>query len=45
MFVHPGRETPGLVKCVFKSDKARYREAQKWLETWVDLNVPWPASP
>ena len=39
MFVHPGRETPGLVTCVFKKDKARYREAQKWLETWVEHNV------
>jgi 2,4-dienoyl-CoA reductase-like NADH-dependent reductase (Old Yellow Enzyme family) len=40
MFVHPGRETPGLVHCVFKADKEEYRAAQKWVATWVERNLP-----
>ncbi|MDH4209214.1 MAG: NADH:flavin oxidoreductase [Anaerolineae bacterium] len=39
MFVHPGRETPGLVHCVFKADKEKYRAAQEWVATWVERNV------
>ena len=36
MYVHPGRETPGLVHCVFKADKQKYRQAKEWLSTWVE---------
>jgi 2,4-dienoyl-CoA reductase-like NADH-dependent reductase (Old Yellow Enzyme family) len=39
MFVHPGRETPGLVRCVFKEDREQYKAAQAWLATWVEENV------
>jgi len=34
MIVHPGRDEPGLVTCVCKSDKKQHRMAQKWLATW-----------
>jgi 2,4-dienoyl-CoA reductase-like NADH-dependent reductase (Old Yellow Enzyme family) len=39
MFVHPGRETPGLVRCVFKGDRDQHKAAQAWLATWVEENV------
>jgi 2,4-dienoyl-CoA reductase-like NADH-dependent reductase (Old Yellow Enzyme family) len=39
MFVHPGKPGPGLVRCVFKHDKAQHRMAQKWLASWVERNV------
>jgi 2,4-dienoyl-CoA reductase-like NADH-dependent reductase (Old Yellow Enzyme family) len=39
MFVHPGREAPGLVRCVFKEDRDQYKAAQAWLATWVEENV------
>ncbi len=39
MFVHPGREKPGLVHCVFKADRGMYRDALEWVETWVEQNV------
>jgi 2,4-dienoyl-CoA reductase-like NADH-dependent reductase (Old Yellow Enzyme family) len=39
MFVHPGSETPGLVRCVFKEDREQYKAAQAWLATWVEENV------
>lgn len=34
MIVHPGRDEPGLVTCICKSDKKQHRMAQKWLATW-----------
>ncbi len=34
MIVHPGRDEPGLVACICKSDKKQHRMAQKWLVTW-----------
>jgi 2,4-dienoyl-CoA reductase-like NADH-dependent reductase (Old Yellow Enzyme family) len=36
MIVHPGRDEPGLVTCVCKSDKKQHRMAQKWLVTWKE---------
>lgn len=40
MFVHPGRETPPPVRCVFKADKKMYEDAQTWVKNWVHQNVP-----
>ena len=39
MYEHPGRETPDVVACVFKADKAKYKDSQRWLATWVEENV------
>jgi 2,4-dienoyl-CoA reductase-like NADH-dependent reductase (Old Yellow Enzyme family) len=39
MIVHPGREAPGLVTCVFKHDKQQHKLAQEWLASWVEENV------
>jgi 2,4-dienoyl-CoA reductase-like NADH-dependent reductase (Old Yellow Enzyme family) len=39
MHVHPGRDEPGVVTCVFKKDKQQHREAQQWLASWVEKNV------
>ncbi len=39
MIVHPGREYAGLVRCVFREDKAQYKAAQAWLEGWVERNI------
>jgi 2,4-dienoyl-CoA reductase-like NADH-dependent reductase (Old Yellow Enzyme family) len=39
MFVHPGRETPGLVRCVFKEDRDMHRAAQAWVAGWVEEHV------
>lgn len=38
MWVHPGRDEPGLVTCVYKRDKEQYRMAQEWLTSWVENN-------
>jgi 2,4-dienoyl-CoA reductase-like NADH-dependent reductase (Old Yellow Enzyme family) len=38
MIVHPGREEPGLVACVFKQDREKHKAAQKWLASWVEEN-------
>lgn len=35
MHVHPGKPEPGLVTCVYKTDKSQHRLAQKWLTSWV----------
>jgi 2,4-dienoyl-CoA reductase-like NADH-dependent reductase (Old Yellow Enzyme family) len=39
MIVHPGRDAPGLVTCVFKHDKQQHKLAQEWLASWVEKNV------
>jgi 2,4-dienoyl-CoA reductase-like NADH-dependent reductase (Old Yellow Enzyme family) len=39
MWVHPGKDEPGLVTCVYKRDKEQYRMAQEWLTSWVDKNA------
>jgi hypothetical protein len=39
MYVHPGSEGPGLATCVFKQDKEKQKEAQRWLASWVEENV------
>jgi 2,4-dienoyl-CoA reductase-like NADH-dependent reductase (Old Yellow Enzyme family) len=39
MIVHPGRPHAGLVRCVFREEKGKYREAQEWLEGWVERNI------
>jgi 2,4-dienoyl-CoA reductase-like NADH-dependent reductase (Old Yellow Enzyme family) len=39
MIVHPGREGPGLVICVFKQDREKHKAAQKWLASWAEENV------
>jgi len=36
MIMHPGRDEPGLVTCICKSDKKQHRRAQKWLVTWKE---------
>ncbi len=36
MYMHPGQDAPGLVRCVYKEDRERYHEAKEWLKTWVD---------
>lgn len=38
LFIHPGRPEPGVVTCVFKHDKPRYKMAQEWLASWVEKN-------
>lgn len=38
MIVHPGREIPGIVRCVCKSDPVLHHQAQKWLANWVKEN-------
>jgi 2,4-dienoyl-CoA reductase-like NADH-dependent reductase (Old Yellow Enzyme family) len=35
MHVHPGKPEPGLVACIYKTDKSQYSLAQKWLSSWV----------
>ena len=39
MIVHPSREGPGLVTCVFKHNKDEHKEAQRWLASWVEKNI------
>ena len=39
MFEHPGREEPGLVRCVFKEDREQHKVAQAWVAGWVEKNV------
>jgi 2,4-dienoyl-CoA reductase-like NADH-dependent reductase (Old Yellow Enzyme family) len=39
MLVHPGRETPGRVHCVFKAEEEKYKAAQEWVATWAEQNV------
>jgi hypothetical protein len=39
MYIHPGRPEPGLVTCVFKNDKSKYKLAQKWLTSWVSRKL------
>lgn len=39
MYVHPGKEEPGLVSCVSRSDKEMHKQAQKWLNSWVGENT------
>jgi 2,4-dienoyl-CoA reductase-like NADH-dependent reductase (Old Yellow Enzyme family) len=39
MLVHPGRDEPGLVTCVYKRDKEQFRMAQEWLASWVENNA------
>ena len=39
MYVHPGKEEPGLVTCVSRSDKGMHKQAQKWLNSWVKENT------
>lgn len=39
MWVHPGKDEPDLVACVYKRDKEQYRMAQEWLTSWVDNNA------
>lgn len=36
MHVHPNSPKPGLVVCVHKENKSLYRQAQKWLDSWVE---------
>lgn len=31
--------SPGLATCVYKQDRARFQEAQRWLASWVKENV------
>ena len=38
MIVHPGKEAPGVVTCVFKTDEQQHRLAQEWLSSWVERN-------
>lgn len=38
MIVHPGREEPGPVTCVFKQDREKHKAAQKWLASWAEEN-------
>ena len=35
MLVHPGRDTPPPVRCVYKNDHDLYHASQKWLANWV----------
>ena len=35
MYIHPGHDAPGLVRCVYKVDRKLYQEAREWLKTWV----------
>lgn len=39
MYVHPGRDEPGLVRCLFKTHRELHKVAQRWLYSWVDENV------
>jgi 2,4-dienoyl-CoA reductase-like NADH-dependent reductase (Old Yellow Enzyme family) len=39
LIAHPGQETPGPVRCVFKEDKEQYEVAMAWLATWVEKNT------
>ena len=39
LIMHPGREEPGLVRCLFKEDKAQHKIAQEWLALWVETNA------
>jgi 2,4-dienoyl-CoA reductase-like NADH-dependent reductase (Old Yellow Enzyme family) len=39
LMVHPDEPGPGVVTCLFKHDKRRYKLAQEWLSTWVEKNA------
>jgi 2,4-dienoyl-CoA reductase-like NADH-dependent reductase (Old Yellow Enzyme family) len=40
MYTHPGREEPGIVRCVCSQDRELHQQAQKWLAGWVRENIP-----
>ncbi|MBN1887806.1 MAG: NADH:flavin oxidoreductase [Thermoflexales bacterium] len=42
LMVHPDEPEPGVVACLFKHDKRRYKLAQEWLSTWVEKNAVAP---
>lgn len=39
LIIHPGRETPDVVTCLFKKDPQAYSQAQVWLTSWVKENI------